>query len=251
MRYDWLKSTTDARKQLYKVCKAIVDRHYLGDWRKLYIEVFGKNYATSYSDGDNFRAGRLGRKKSAALFDWIAIHHQDDANELLRLVLSINDNWDALFKDLPQTDAISLIRFNSLGLVTFANKSLDLLELKLKEEFIFKYEGMNDAFIFAFQCVDGAYHVMPLDERHTYCQSQKGGVFPMNADNQPMALFEAEQKGLHKFVFIIGDKSTIKAIDGLIEDKDTLSLPPYSKMKATLAGNKEQIQICKLKVNFC
>lgn len=250
MRYDWLKSSTDARKQLYKVCKAIVDRHFFGDWRKFYNEAFGRDYATSHSDGDNFRAGRLGRKKSAALFYWIAMHHQDDANELLRLVLSITDDWDALFKDMPQTDVISLIRFNSLGLVTFANKSRDLLELKLKEEFIFKYEGMNDTCLFAFQCVDGAYHVMPLDERHTYCQTFKGDLFPTGSDNQPLALAEEEHKGLHEFVFIIGDKSTIKAIEGLIEDKDTLSLPPYSKMKVILAGNKEQIQICKLKVNF-
>lgn len=250
MRYDWLKSSVLARKHLYIVCKAVVDRHFFGDWRKFYSEIFGKDYALGNGYEDNFRAGKIGRKKSAVICDWLNVHYFDYAIALLAAVLSLTDDWASLFEELPQTNAIGVFASRTHFSVGFARKRSDIPNFRLQDEFIF-YNGCNkDVSIVAFQCVQGIWLLMPLSENYLYCLAKKESKFPVGNDGNLLMLSEYEHKGTHEFVFIISDEATIMALDDLVEDKIYYTLPPYDLTKALLTKNREQIQVCRLSAKF-
>lgn len=84
MGVDWLNASRTDRQTLYRHVKPLVDRRYGGDWSRLYQAAFGQAVAFGQGYEDNFRAGRISRKRAAALFDFIAAHHADEAAEIAR-----------------------------------------------------------------------------------------------------------------------------------------------------------------------
>ncbi|MEE4455319.1 hypothetical protein [Novosphingobium resinovorum] len=82
MTFDWLSASPDARIELYRSCKRVVDGHFLGSWDRFYKLALGDNASFGVGYEDNFRKGRIARSKAAMLARWLSIHHTREAEQL-------------------------------------------------------------------------------------------------------------------------------------------------------------------------
>ncbi|MEO0823394.1 MAG: hypothetical protein AAF074_23625, partial [Pseudomonadota bacterium] len=75
---DWQSATQEDRKQLYGVCREILERTGT-TWTKLFREALDVERDTSDGALATFRNGRISRKDATGIAEWIITHHLDVA----------------------------------------------------------------------------------------------------------------------------------------------------------------------------
>ncbi|MBA4044235.1 hypothetical protein [Hyphomonas sp.] len=234
MAFDWLTASTNARTELYRACKRVVDGHYVGDWPKFMNVVFDGKFAAGIGFLDNFRTGRIGRPKAAALARWLSIHHTQEASLLAARIAALDDvspcAWDELCTERAERGRLSITRLNDLAIVGFAHTKAEMaVRLRLGEEFCLRFDSPHQGHAFAMQCVRGAWHVLPLSPTCSIVSISKGIVtLPRDEqDGTVIPLADHEDGGKVGFIMAVSispfpdDLIDRLAIDGAF-DRPTL-----------------------------
>lgn len=209
-----------ARKLLYRSCKRIVDRHYVGQWPRFYEAVFGQtaNHGIGYED--NFRSGRIGRAKAAALATWLSIHHTQEA---IALDIAVRDlieqtplaSWDDFIDGLAQEDTLTAIAMDNLGIVGFANATRDhVVRMKLGQPFCLHLRAAEQGCAIGFQRSRGQWFPLPLHELDMVAVIRTtDALLPQSTiADMPLPLSEDTDTGTVEFVVIVTDDDTARAI---------------------------------------
>jgi len=213
---DWQKATEDQRARLYRVAKAVMDSVGLAP-AEFYRTALNGQIVDPVSTGGNFSRGKIGRRNAAMIHSWIESNHLDIALCVAPELFTrpARGDWLTLLEDRVRYDALSLLRFSSLGLVRPAGRHpIEERPVRLGEKFAFVLTSEIDGHAFAFQEVRGLWHLFSLSEdpATAFCQCGDGRhEFPRKTDGSPLALVEADTDGLHSFVFVV------------VEDIDTLA----------------------------
>lgn len=208
---DWLSATREDRRALYRQTKAIVDRRFGGDWSRFYAVIPGHVAPGGHGDQDNFRAGRISRKRAAVIFDWIEANHPDTADDITA-ALGGDDarpapDWEALLQRRGEQGRLRLVPMDdpSLSIVAFAAQK-PLERLRLGQPFAFALDSAHAGMALALQSVDGKWYPLPLSADTITAPAVIGDQFlPRDADtNAPIPLSEDAHAGTHRFAFLIG-----------------------------------------------
>jgi hypothetical protein len=210
MAFDWLTASTNARTELYRACKRVVDGHYVGDWSKFMNAVFDGQFTAGIGFLDNFRTGRIGRPKAAALARWLSIHHTQEAARLADRIATLDDSlvseWDELCAARAERGRLSIIRLSDLAIVGLADMNAGrTTRLRLGEEFCLRFDSPHQGYAFAMQCVRGAWHALPLSPVGLSVPLAKG-VVTLPRDDQDGAvipLADHEDGGRVRFMLVL------------------------------------------------
>ncbi len=121
MGTDWLSATREDRRRLYRHTKRIVDRHYGGDWSRFYADIPAHVTPGGVGDQDNFRAGRISRKRAAAIFDWIATHYPDVAAMAAAVEVPTSSiGWESFLQTHGEEGRLRVVTLDSASLTIVA-----------------------------------------------------------------------------------------------------------------------------------
>ena len=223
MTFDWLASDTSARQSLYRVTKTIVDRAFMGQWQEFYDAVFGGKFFPAFGYEDNFRAGRISRKRAHVIAAWIAMHYPDDAACLARDIAMADDDGLQFYLDFVEArardDTLSIIPLHEWGIVGLASASTSAPpQIKLREPFLLALETEGACSAIGFQWADGALYPLPLCGEGKLCATLTSGpnILPFDhVANVPEPLSEDHTRGLITFHVL-----TAKAMDKLAVASD-------------------------------
>lgn len=168
---DWLQASVEDRKALYRVLREVMNREGLG-WAEIYKRALNEAPVGSGYE-DNFRAGRIGRKKARRIADWLGATYPAYA---ARLDQALGERgqvevggaaWTGFLARHGRYDAVSavLLPEPSLGIVTFARpEPLARPVIPLGAPFCFRFEAAFAGAVLAFQSVGGRWYALPLRE---------------------------------------------------------------------------------------
>jgi hypothetical protein len=209
-----------ARKLLYRSCKRIIDRHYVGQWPRFYEAVFGQtaNHGIGYED--NFRSGRISRAKAAAIATWLSIYHPQEA---IALDLAVRDlieqaplaSWQDFIDGRAQNDTLMAIATDDLGIVGFANTAGDhITRVKLGQSFCLRLRSATQGRAIGFQRSRGQWFPLPLHEHEmdAAIRATDAWLPQSSIADTPLPLSEETDSGIVEFVVIVTDEDTARAI---------------------------------------
>jgi hypothetical protein len=241
MPYDWLTSTTAARRELYYACKRVVDGHYLGNWARFFQVSIGQTRSDGTGYEDNFRAGRISRKKAASLSRWLSEHHAQEAERLALRILAIGDAapspWDDFVAKKGQKNGISIVRLSDLGIVSFAHPDPDgLPRLRLGEAFCLRLDAEADGNALALQKAGGRWFALPLSDQSMHVPITTGTAFLPRATQSGsiIPLSDNEDGGRVMFIVIVSAASEIEKIAATIPNNDPIPLAVLDRIAARL-----------------
>lgn len=214
---DWQKATEDQRACLYRVAKAVMDSVGLTP-AEFYRAALNGQIVDPVSTGGNFSRGKISRRNAAMIHSWIESNHLEIALRVAPELFTrpARGGWLALLEERTRYNALSLLRFSSLGLVRPAGKHpIEERPVRLGEKFAFALTSEIEGHAFAFQEARGLWHLFSLSEDPIAAFARCGHgrhELPRNADGSPLALVEADTDGLHSFVFVV-----VREIDSLAE----------------------------------
>lgn len=115
---DWLNSTTDQRKKLYPVAKAIKDISDIDDWNKFMALFMSVPIDYNHDYRGSIRSGRLSRKNAYDLYNWIAANHLDIGQRLASDIFPkyMSTPWEEFINTHGAYDILKTVNPLSLGL---------------------------------------------------------------------------------------------------------------------------------------
>jgi hypothetical protein len=207
MAIDWLSATHEDRRRLYRHVKRVVDRHYGGDWSRFYADIPTHVTPRGHGDQDNFRAGRISRKRAAAIYDWITAHHPYEAAAITDTASPFvaTTDWESFLRTHGEESRLRVVPLDdpSLTIVAFAARRR-VERLSLGEPFCFALDSAFAGEALALQQVDGKWYSLPLREDSMLAPIISGDQFlPRDIDtDRPIPLTEDAHLGNHSFVFL-------------------------------------------------
>lgn len=229
MSNDWLSSTPDARRQLYRCCKRIVDREYGGRWSPFYGEVFGA--AVTFGSGyeDNFRAGRISRVKANMIAQWLARSHPAEAGVLDAAIgtgserLQTDYHLSRLFAASRATGMLAIVAVEQtdLTIVGIAQRRNDqTYRLRLGQMFCLDFTIAHAGTALAFQLYKSRWYPLPLTDRSLTAPVETGThIFPRSmADGSPLPLSEEAQAGRFQFAVLITEAPIAERLAAILEE---------------------------------
>jgi hypothetical protein len=219
---DWLASTEDERKALYRIVKQVRDETGL-TWTALYRQALGRPPSAGIGYEDNFRAGRIGKTHAHRLYAWLQARHPRHAQALDKLTgrsesatgLPLGVAWRRLVQRRAEREKIELIALGAVGppgRVSAARRRLGPVETyQLGRPFQFKLDSPIAGHLVAF--VEHRFRWSPLDlaEDGHSAPVDAGVVILPQQDGQPVPLAEHDDPGLHRFLFITVTDQTVVA----------------------------------------
>lgn len=225
MQFDWLSASMEARQILFRHSKRLVDRLYAGNWTPFYEAILGITLDIGVGYEDNFRSGRISRKKAHAIYRWISVHHTQTAvaidKDLERLPPATQKHdWDDWLEANASVTGLSLIKITDidLGIVGFAGSNgTSVAQLALGEEFCFALDVEMNCTVLALQCVRSVWYPLPLSDHSLTDLAYAGRQYlPKGSSGGALPLCEASEAGLHHFVFLCAsDEHIANIVQGL------------------------------------
>lgn len=115
MKTDWQNAAEAERKILYGVCQPLWTS--LGLTMEEFLRpVFRNEFMMGMGYQDNFRAGRISRKRAAKIYQWLRQHHPNYADEFDRIIASqygaqtVQSAWENLVQQHGEFGHISIGR---------------------------------------------------------------------------------------------------------------------------------------------
>lgn len=209
MDFDWLSATHEERRTLYRHVKPLVDRRFGGNWTRFYADIPGHVAPGGHGDQDNFRAGRIARKRAAAIFDWIEAHYPAEA-EAIAAALGAGNVSSSTWDDFLQCNGtygrlhIAMLDETSRNIVAFAARTR-VERIRLGQAFCFVLDSASAGTALALQAVDGKWYPLPLRAESITASVATGQQFlPRDpATNKPLPLAEDSHLGTHGFAFAV------------------------------------------------
>lgn len=210
MDKNWKTATKTDRAALYQVARAVADTTNLSV-EAIMEHAFGHKLMVGTDYLSNFRSGAIGRPKAKLIHAWIAEHHADTAHAVdPRLFPKQHTNaWDDYLENHAIHGRLSIARFDrSMGLVQRRRNQPKPDEvLKLGEEFCFHLDSDVKGHAVAFQLYEGTLHPLPLglsdDSIATVSEGEQ--FMPLDGKGFPEKLTEANNLGLHQFIFAVAE----------------------------------------------
>ncbi|PTS76550.1 hypothetical protein DBR17_14560 [Sphingomonas sp. HMWF008] len=244
MPYDWLLSSQDHRRELYRSCKRVVDGHYVGNWPRFLSAVFDGKFAAGSGFLDNFRTGRIGRPKAATLARWLSVHHTQEAAQLDERIAALGDSsasaWDDLCAARAERGRLSIMRLSDLAIVGFADASADrTVRLRLGEEFCLRFDSPHLGQAVAMQCVRGTWYVLPLSRTSLSVPVAKGLVtVPRDErDGVVIPLADHEDGGRVRFILVLSPQSLADEIIEMMSGDGAFDRSTLDTMARSIAAS--------------
>lgn len=257
-KINWLEASADDRKQLFRTTKLIVDTRFQGDWRKFYLAVFGTDICAGIGYEDNFRAGKIGRKRAHTIAVWLNqnVGHRSDEGD----VWSFADDarallgWEEFLRKHERHDGLSVVRSAELDLSVVGLALSDLrqasVKLKLGEHFFLRLVCDKPGSALGFQETRGAWYPLPLsDAGGTLDLSAGNHILPRTDEGALLPLSEDADPGRCRFIIVVG------SVDDLPPSltKPEIGLPLSSSYLLLLTDALAKIEVvasCSLNVLF-
>lgn len=208
MAIDWLCATHDDRRRLYHHVKRVVDRYYGGDWSRFYADIQAHVAPRGHGDQDNFRAGRISRKRAAAIFDWIAAHYPDTAAAIAASNSASvpASDWDGFLHTHGEAGHLRIVPLDdpSPAIVAFAVRRR-VERVSLGQPFCFALDSALAGTGLALQGVDERWYPLPLAKKMLSAPITSGDqLLPFDtAANAPIPLSEDAHLGVHGFALLV------------------------------------------------
>lgn len=219
MAYDWLTASADARAELYRACKRVVDGHYVGDWEKFFAFALEGRGAVSDGYVDNFRKGLISRSKAAQMARWLSVHHTREAELLARNLAQLERSepliWETLIRGHAIAGHLAIVPFASLAIVGLASKAgHGLTRLRLGEEFCLRLRPTLCGHAIAFQKVGELWYALPLaDDRPDTVIDDGELLLPRSSlTREPLPLSDAEDGGVITFIVIVAARRVAEVV---------------------------------------
>jgi hypothetical protein len=243
---DWQRTANDERKLLYRAIRESMDRTH-ADWPAIFRRAYGA--AVALGDGyiDNFRAGRISRRRAQRLYDWLQSDHPDIAARLERDIRALYDAgptdgpWEAFLAEHGQYGLIKVERAkadtSSRGRSRIeaarAPPRIDA-ELPLDTWFNLMIDSPVAGYVTGLQWIRGQWLYLPLSPHGTGVRLS-GGSGP-DAQFQPAApetrFRETHEPGLHCLVLIVAPDAVGYAISGNLSSRHAI---PDEKLEETIS----------------
>lgn len=219
MAYDWLTASLAARVELYRVCKRVVDGRYVGDWKKFFAFAFEGRGAVSDGYVDNFRKGRIGKRRAAQLAHCLSVHHTREAELLARNLAELERSkpliWETLVGSHATAGHLAIVPFASLAIVGLASKvGQGLVRLRLGEEFCLRLRPTLYGHAVAFQKVGELWYALPLADDRPDAVIDKGELLLPRSSrtSEPLPLSDAEDGGVITFIVIVAARRVAEVV---------------------------------------
>jgi hypothetical protein len=225
---DWLASTIEQRKTLYRTLRQIIDRE--GEnWNSIFRAAIGSEAEIGIGYQDNFRAGRIARTKAHRLYRWLTDAYPTYAAALVaelegdECAFSSGAAWDKFLTEHGRFVGIEAVLMDdpSISLVTFAKREpLAQPIIPLGASFYFRVNSEQVGRVVALQSVEDRWHGLPLrPDGLADAVTAGANILPRLADSdQPLPLSEEQDGGRHGFLFLIGDGELIDSVTAMILD---------------------------------
>lgn len=213
---DWLSATQEDRKQLYGVCREILERTGT-TWTKLFREALDVERDTSDGALATFRNGRISRKDAAGIAEWIITHHLDVAVGKAPALFdpAAKSDWARFLDEHGEYGRVRVIvEGRDRGLIQRAtNAPIATEPIPLGTPFWFEIDSPRAGSMIALEGYGKVwYPFSPHSDGVTLSTECMEGtqILPRDsATDRPIALHEAEDDGLHAYVFLIADCEVI------------------------------------------
>jgi hypothetical protein len=231
MEDKWLEATFAERRILYRALKRIVDGTG-SSWDAVYAGAFGRVTAAGIGYEDNFRAGKISRKKAALLYRWLRANHPRAAD-------AVDQDIGAFYGYEPQSRSweVFIAEHGEFGHVevhlspeqppqTQSQKQITVgwepvdAEVVLNRRFRFLLRDAVAGYVIAIQWVHGRWVLLPLSPSELGCSVGTGAQWlpPDRPDHQgglslsDPFVQETTELGLHRIVFLVVPDDVGKAI---------------------------------------
>lgn len=241
MTYDWLKASVDARRALYRVCKRVVDGQFVGHWQHFYEAALGSAAIAGTGYEDNFRSGRIGRTKAAALARWLSAHHPDLFHELDYAVCADAPRgapaWDEFLRTHGRDSALEIVRIDGLNLVGFArSQSQRVATMRRGEEFCFRLTSSHRGHCIAMQRAGDVWFPLPLSDQVAVPAIAAGTQFlPRTMGDEIIPLSEESDTGAFEFVILIGPEVCARSMRALMIEGAPIAPDNLAEIARTFA----------------
>ncbi|WP_282078663.1 hypothetical protein [Epibacterium ulvae] len=231
MSVNWLQSTTEQRKALYKVAKSVATTTPLTLERFL-NKALGITGDPEWGDLANIRNGKLAREKCQTLYDYLAKHHYEHAQtqdaELFprRLISDVGAYIEAnahkgRLRIVLQDQALELVKRK-------ANRPDGVVHIRPEQGFFFELNAVQSGYALAYQFYQGTYHPLPLgvDGETLMGRVIEGPQYlPKAYDGEVSILSEDEDLGDHQFIILTAsNQKHLRTVDGLPFDLELLKI---------------------------
>lgn len=216
---DWLSATQEDRKQLYGVCREILERTGT-TWTKLFREALHVERDTSDGALATFRNGRISRKDAAGIAEWIIIHHLDVAVGKAPALFdpAAKADWATFLDEHGQYGRVRVIvDRRDRGLIQrAADAPVATDPIPLGTPFWFEIDSPRAGSMIALQGYRKLWYPFSLHSDgaslSTACV-EGTQIVPRDPDtDRPIALHEADDDGRHAYVFLIANQGVIDAL---------------------------------------
>lgn len=189
-------------------------------WTAVYADALGE--VAGYGYEDNFRAGRIARKKAQRFATWLAETDPAEAGQLTAslgvLPVEVGRGWQAFLKLHGRYDVITAMRLpaSPLGIVTFADpEPLASPIIPLGGFFCFRLDAEISGHVLGFQKLGRNWYPLPLSEAGLVAPVSGPQYLPQQEDDKlPVPLSEDENAGRHGFAFLLAEEALIDSLSG-------------------------------------
>ncbi|QIG79627.1 hypothetical protein [Stakelama tenebrarum] len=223
---DWLAASVAQRQALYRAVKRLLDEEGLS-WGDLYRDTLGQDYPPGHGYEDNFRAGRIARKKAHAIYNWLDERYPARAKALEAALADederqhTGEHWRRFLSEHGRYARVRavLLRDADLGIVSFARgEPLAGPVIPFGASFGFEIDSPIAGMALALQAVGGAWYALPLREDALTDVVLPGvQMLPRQlGSDTPYPLSEEAHDGRHGFVFLIGQAEVIAPLVSIV-----------------------------------
>ena len=249
---NWLKSTTEDRKILYRFAKHIRD-YERWSFDRFLREALGSDEKVGLGYEDNFRSGRISRKKANLIYRWMCQNRPDQAHQLsleihaarMRGTEPPDTSWDGLIRKYGRFSNLEIVsvRMSPIGLVDIADaEPISDRPLRLGEEFCFRLEVSFAGQVLAFQHHGDQWYPLPLSKSGLHCAAQTGvQILPNDPETgAPVPLSEQTDIGLHGFAFVLRRDARISDVSADLKKGLALANSVEEELVRLLFGKDEE-----------
>jgi len=204
---DWLKSTEDMRKILYRHVQPEMARKNLTLYPFL-EKVTGQAPAGKDYDG-NMRSGKYSRKSALLIFNWLQETNPAAAKAVEQEIARIDESIDGAWNKLLELER------NPLHILPYDSRALGAAgyEIKRGKPFYFRFANDSDGFAVGFQKQNNIWLSLPLDRVQNPVPVSAGVIeLPKQVDGKNIdPIAEEKLRDLLEFMIVVYTNKDIAA----------------------------------------
>lgn len=235
MEIDWLQASEDERKRLYIATRAVTDATNTSI-EAIMDKALGRKILMGTDYQSNFRRGKIRKAYAKLIYEYLAEHHVEIARKIAPDLFTLPHTtaWEQLIETQGIDGRLHAVPITKrMGLTARrSNIRMPTTDLRLNQDYCFELDSDMDGHAVAFEGYQGQWHSLPLgaDDRHPTAKIIQGRQFmPVDANDNPIALVETDDIGLHQFVIVLGaDPDLPVEIDAIAERHASMPMEIHS-----------------------